>query len=421
MKRTRFLASGVAAGAALAAPRFTLAAGPVTVKIGFLESFSGVFSDIGTVHKTAAQMAIEDVNRATGGRVKFEYVFADDSSKPAVATTEARRLIEKEGVDVLLGGTSSATGAAVSAVSLELGTFNLLIGPQDSSLTGSKATKTTYRFGPNVRMMLPPMLHRTLALGKRWYFIQSDYAFGKDAYAQCSDALKRAGGTEVGHDVVPLGTSDFSSVLTKLGSSGADVLVLCNSGLDAANTVKQWVQFGLNKKMKLAGISMEDIYYKALPLDDIVGATFPVLWSPFASDAARKLHARMSKDVKGPVGGRHYLGYMSAWSLMQRILTTRSTDPEKLISAFENYTFPAAKESKSTYHAFDHQCAQDVYAGSIVSQKKFEKQQFMWDIVGEVPASESDGNAESPWAKQAQAVLATEKIGARSGYTAKTW
>lgn len=420
MKRTRFLAAGAAAGAALAAPRFTLAAGPAaTVKIGFLESFSGVFSDLGAIHKLGALAALDDANRS--GRVKFEFVYGDDASKPATATTEARRLISQENVDVLFGGTSSATAAAVAAVSLDAGIFNLLLGPQDSALTGPKASKLTYRFGPNVRMLLGPVLRRALALGKKWYFVQADYALGKDAYAQCSEVLRRAGGTEAGHDIVPLGTSDFSAVLTKVASSGADVLMLCNSGLDAANTAKQWVQFGLNKKMKLAGISLEDIYYKALPLDEVVGATFPVLWAPSVSPAAQKLAARLRKSIGGPVGGRHYLGYMAATSLMERILTARTTDAEKLATAFENYSFAAAKTSTSVYHGFDHQCAQDVYGGASVSSKQFAKTEFMYDIVAEVPAPESDGDAESPWAKAATAAMASQHAGTRAGYTPKTW
>src|SRR6202049_3109246 len=324
MNRTRFLAAGAAAGAALAVPRFTLAAGPAaTVKIGFLESFSGVVSDLGACHKAGALAALEDANRS--GRVKFEFAYGDDASKPAVATTEARRLIGQENVDVLFGGTSSANGAAVAAVALGSGIFNLMLGPQDSSLTGPKASKLSYRFGPNARMILAPVLRRALALGKKWYFIQADYALGKDAYAQCTEALRRAGGTEVGHDIVKLGTQDFSPVLTKLRNTDADVFILCNSGLDAANTAKQWVDFGLNKKQHLAGISLEDIYYKALPLDAVIGATFPVLWAPTVSDSAAKLAKRLRAGIPGPIGGRQYLGYMSAWSLMERIKTVGST------------------------------------------------------------------------------------------------
>ena len=420
MKRSRFLRS-TAAGAtvAVATPAFTLAAGPAaTVKIGFLESFSGVFTDQGSVHRLGADLALADHNRS--GRVKFEFVYGDDTSKPAAAITEARRLVSQENVDVLFGGTSSAIGLAMNPLALELGVFNLEIGPQDSSITGERAGKLSYRFGPNIRMMLKPVLRRALALGKKWYFIQADYAFGKDAYAQVSDALKRAGGTEVGHDVVPLGTSDFSPVLTKLRNTDAEVLVLCNSGLDAANTARQWAAFGLNKKQKLIGISLEDTYWKAVPLDAIQGATFPVLWAPNVSPAAEKLARRLRQGIQGPVGGRHYLGYMAAWSLMERITAAGTTKADKLASAFENYTFDGAKASRSTYHACDHQCTQDVYAGVVVPQKRFDKTHFMFDIVSEVPAAEADNCNDAP-AKAASAAFASQKIVERPNYTPKSW
>src|SRR6202163_1810783 len=135
MKRTTFLTAGAGAGAATAGPQFTLAAGTAaTVKFGMLESFSGVFSDLGGVHKLGAQLALEDANRS--GPVKFELVFRDDGSSPATAVTEARRLITQEGIDVLYGGTSSGIGLALEPLTLDAGIFNLSLGPQDSSMTG---------------------------------------------------------------------------------------------------------------------------------------------------------------------------------------------------------------------------------------------------------------------------------------------
>jgi branched-chain amino acid transport system substrate-binding protein len=420
MQRKNFLVAGAAAGAAAAVPRFTLAAGPAaTVKIGFVESFSGVFSDIGAYHKAGAMLALADANKS--GRVKYEFVFGDDTSKPPVGVTEARRLISQENVDVLFGGTSSGVGLALEPIALDMGTFYMCLGPQDSSITGSKASKLTYRFGPDVRMLLKPLAQRALALGKKWYFIQSDYALGKDAYAQLSQILKNAGGTEVGLDVVALGTTDFSSVLTKVRNSDADVLVLANSGLDAANTLKQFVDFGLNKKLKVAGISLEDIYYKAVPLDAVQGATFPVLWAPSVSASAEKLAAHMRSAFKEPVSGRHYIGYMGAASLIERINAAGTTRADKLAAAFDDHSFDAYKSEKSIYHGCTHQCAQDVYAGTVVSQKRFDKAQYMYEIVAEVPTAQSDGNCDSPWAKDAQKSMAAQTITPRAGYTPKTF
>ncbi len=210
-------------------------------------------------------------------------------------------------------------------------------------------------------------------------------------------------------------------MLTKLRNSNADVLMLCNSGLDAANTIKQFVQFGLNKKIKLSGISLEDLYYKALPLDEIVGATFPVLWAPSVSAGAQRLAARLRRGIRGPVSGRHYVGYMAATSLFDRIRSAGTTKADKLAEAFANYGFDAAKTTRASYHACDHQCAQDTYAGSSVSSKTFARTQFMFDVVGEVPAAESDGSCDAPWAKAATEAFARQHAAERANYTAKTF
>ncbi len=72
----------------------------------------------------------------------------------------------------------------MNAFALEAGVFDLLIGPQDSSIIDSNASKRTYRFGPNISMMLKPLVRRALALGKKWYFLQADYA-SKATYHGC--------------------------------------------------------------------------------------------------------------------------------------------------------------------------------------------------------------------------------------------
>jgi branched-chain amino acid transport system substrate-binding protein len=422
MKRSAFIRSAqsaAAAAAVAAAPRYAVAIGTAaTVKIGFLDSFSGVFSDLAGYQKLAAQLALDDANRK--GRVKYEFAYGDDGSKPANATIEARRLIGQESVDVLFGGTSSGSALAIGPIALESGVFNLTLAPFDSSITGSRATRLTYRYGPNARMATKTLGRRVLALGRKWYFVQADYALGKDAYAQLSDVLRRAGGTESGLDVVPLGMSDFSSTLTKVRNSDAEVLILTNSGLDAANLAKQFVGFGLNKRMKLAGIGLEDVYHNAVPLDALAGSTFPLLWAPNASDGAARLTRALRRSIRGPISQRHWLGYGALTTLVDRLNAAGTTKADKLAAAFDDHSFDDYKRTNATFRACDHQAIQDMYAGAIVSQATFAKTQYMYEVVAEVPAVESDGTCDSPWARSARGVLAAQTIGNRENYQAKS-
>jgi len=107
-------ASGATAAAALAGPF------PATVnvaraqsreiKVGIVSAYSGVFSIIGKRSELAIRLAFEKSKYRD--RVKF---FIEDSQvKPDVAVQKAQRLVEREGVDVLVGPVAGHEGLAVS-------------------------------------------------------------------------------------------------------------------------------------------------------------------------------------------------------------------------------------------------------------------------------------------------------------------
>ena len=138
MDRPRFLTTAAAALAATAVPRFTTAAGPVTVKIGFLDSFTGVFSDVAGSHRVGAELALADLNRP--GRVRFELVRATTAPSPPWPCTEARRLMSQEHSMRSSAARPRPAAWRWGAVD-DLGIFNLTIGPFDSSTHRRKALR----------------------------------------------------------------------------------------------------------------------------------------------------------------------------------------------------------------------------------------------------------------------------------------
>jgi len=408
MKRNAFVAAGGALAAAAALPAPLFAAAPATVKIGFLDSFSGVLSDIAGYHKIGANIALAEANAR--GRTKYEFVYGDDASKPAVGATEARRLVEQEKVDVMLFGTSSAVALAIMPLTLGANIFTVLIGPQDGSITGDHASLNTFRFAPNAAMFARVLGQRILASGKKWSFIVEDYAFGRDSYNRLSALLKRAGGTEIGVDFTHVGTADFSSVYTKIRNTDTDQVVLCQGGLDVALAAKQFVDFGLQKKMKLAGMTLEDFYYKTLPLDQLAGSVFAVIWTPTVSPSARALHAHLAKSISGPISYRHYMSYITTKQLIDRIEAAGTTHADKLVAAFRDHSFDAAKSDPAVWRGCDHQAAQNVYAGTVVSAKRFAQTQYLFDVVGETSAGESAGSCTGPDAAAATASMAKQTL-----------
>lgn len=418
IRRASFISAAAAAATTTALPN-TVRAANATVKIGYIDSFSGPLADIGQHQHTGVSIAIEEANRRGGAR--FELVAADDASKPATGVNEARRLIAQENVDVLMTGTSSAITLAIGPLAQQIGIFTLAIGPQDTSITGEKAQRVLFRFAPDVEMQVHAVAQRLLALGKKWYFIVNDFAYGKDCYARLSARLKRAGGQDLGSDLLPLGTNDFSSSLTKVRNSGADVLVLCLGGFDGAKTAKQFVDFGLHKQMKLGGVSgsMEDYYWKGVPTDELVGSTFVVNWAPSVSDSARALAHKLKALTHDSPSSRYYFPYVCTLQLIDRMHAAGTTKTDALIAAFSDHKFEAYKAGPGIWRACDHQCVQDVYAGSILSSKAREKADFMFEIVAEVPGLEAAGRCSDTDAAAASVAMASQKVPERSGYEAK--
>jgi branched-chain amino acid transport system substrate-binding protein len=416
MRRSSFLAA--AAVAAAAAP-LAATAQTATVKIGYVDSFSGALADIGQHHELTVTYAIEEANRR--GRTRFELVKGDDNSVPPTGATEARRLMGQEQVDVLLLGTSSAVALAVGPLAEQNGVFTLAMGAQDTSITGERAQRVLYRYAPNVKMQIQAVAQRLLTKGKKWYFIVDDFAYGKDSYARLSAVVKRAGGTEVGADVLPLGANDYSSSLTKLRNTDADVLVLCQGGFDSAKTAKQFVDFGLHKKIHLGGVSgsMEDYYWKAIPVDELVGSTFAINWAPSVSDSAMRITRKLEAIVKDKISSRHVFGYLCTTQLIDRMTAAGTTKADAIADAFADHRFDAYKANRAIWRGCDHQCVQDEYAGSIVSRAKREKNGFMFDVVAEIPGVQGAGACGVDDAAAAATALAGQRIPERPNYTPK--
>jgi branched-chain amino acid transport system substrate-binding protein len=108
------LESRAAGSAPLLPPRDTIAAGGgATVKIGHLDGFSGVYASASASQQIGLEIAVDQAMKKNS-RIKYVIVKGDDANTPATGSTEARRLISQEKVDILAGCLSSGVGLAVS-------------------------------------------------------------------------------------------------------------------------------------------------------------------------------------------------------------------------------------------------------------------------------------------------------------------
>ena len=279
MMRRRTLLAGTAGGIAAAAAGARAAGRPV--RIGVMNDMSGVYADYqGRGSVIAAELAAADIGSRVAG-LPVEVVFADHQNKPDIGAAAARRWLDLDGVDVIVDVPNSAVALAVADLCREKNKIFIGSGAGTAALTGERCSPNTVHWTYDT-WSLANSLGRTVVErgGKRWFLLVADYAFGYDLQSSITDAVQKAGGNIAGAVRHPLGATDYSSFLVTAQSSRADVLCLANAGGDTTTALKQAAEFGLTRKMKLAGPVVNINMIQPIGLQDSQGllAVMPFYW-----------------------------------------------------------------------------------------------------------------------------------------------
>ncbi|MBP6407084.1 MAG: ABC transporter substrate-binding protein, partial [Ramlibacter sp.] len=250
-----------------------------TIKIGIVTDMSGVYADIdGAAGVAMVRRAVKDFGGTLDGK-KIEVVYADHQNKADIAASKAREWFDTEGVDMLIGGTTSSTSLAMSDVAKEKKKVFISIGAGTSALTNEQCSPYTIHWAYDTVALAKGTGGAVVkAGGKTWFFITADYAFGTALQADTSKVVEATGGKVLGSVKVPLGASDFSSYLLQAQNSGAQILGMANAGGDTINTIKQANEFGITKKMKLAGLLLFITDINSLGLEATQGMYMTSSW-----------------------------------------------------------------------------------------------------------------------------------------------
>ncbi|MFZ0838025.1 MAG: ABC transporter substrate-binding protein, partial [Xanthobacteraceae bacterium] len=112
----------------LALPFSLLAvAAQAEIKVGFVTSLSGPAASIGIPYSKGMAAAVEYANSVNGEKINL--IQLDDGSDPSTATRNARKLVEEDKVDVLIGTASAPSTIAMVAVANELKVPMIAISP----------------------------------------------------------------------------------------------------------------------------------------------------------------------------------------------------------------------------------------------------------------------------------------------------
>lgn len=224
------------------------------IKVGGIQPLTGPAASGGLMAKVGQEVAVNRINSMGGvnGR-PLELVVEDSEGKPAAGIRKTRKLIERDLIDAGQGGFMSNVCIACMPEYQRAKIVNMIGVCLDTTITTSRCDRYTFRpfdFAPAQAVAFAPYLVQNL--GKRWYILYVDYAWGQSTRDAYQEGIVKNGGEVVGTTGIPFGTADMVPFLSKI-KGDFDGLFMIFFGKDGVNIVTQSYNLGLHKNYRFAG------------------------------------------------------------------------------------------------------------------------------------------------------------------------
>lgn len=245
LSKTLRISTAIAlATGALALSGMTAANAQETIKIGSITTLEGPFATGGQDAYRAMEMAFEEIDYTINGK-KIEWTRESSNAQADVALARARKLIEQDNVDIIIGPLSGAEGIALRDYSRTLEGKTIVNGSSGAADTTLRdASPNFFRFNTEGTQWMAGLgnhVYNDLGI-QHVALVAADYAF---PYAQVMGFMLdycKAGGA-VTKLWSPLNTTDFGSIIANIPDDAGAVLLI-QGGTDALAFLTQYAEAG---------------------------------------------------------------------------------------------------------------------------------------------------------------------------------
>jgi urea transport system substrate-binding protein len=251
------------------APSCVDVSGPA-IKVGSLNSLSGTMAISEVTVRDAIALAVEEIN-AAGGVLdkKIELIGEDGASEPTVFAEKAEKLIKNDCVAAVFGGWTSSSRKAMLPV-FESNDALLYYPVQ---YEGLESSKNIFYTGATTNQQIVPALNYLKEKGiTSLYLVGSDYVFPQTAN-RIIKAYADANGIEIkGEDYTPLGSTDFSTIVNKVRTAGADAVFNTLNGDSNVAFFREYKNAGLTaQKMPVVSVSIAEEEIGGIGVQNVEG------------------------------------------------------------------------------------------------------------------------------------------------------
>ncbi|HLT99569.1 MAG TPA: branched-chain amino acid ABC transporter substrate-binding protein [Burkholderiaceae bacterium] len=319
-------ALGLAAGMMLSA-----AAHADTIKIAIAGPFTGAVTQYGAMVKEGVDTAVEMIN-ASGGVLgkQLETVVMDDGCEPKQGPVVANRVVN-DGIHYVVGHVCS--GATIAATNIYDSEGVLMISPSATApaVTDGKNYEMIFRTigrddqqGPAAaKFIIETIKPQAVAV------LHDKQSYGQGIAGAVRDELEKAGVKVAMFEGINAGDSDYSAVITKIRSSGADFVYYGGYHPEMGLLLRQGAEQGLKVKfMGPEGVGNPDINAIAGSAVEGMLVTLP---ADFTQDPANADVVKAFEDKKRNPGGAFQLtAYSATAAIAEGIKGAGEDDPVKV-------------------------------------------------------------------------------------------
>src|SRR5579864_4193032 len=310
------------------------------LKIGLLSGFSGPYAAFGPDMASSIEIYLDQHNGTVGG-VKPTVIQEDEGATPQDALLKARKLVEQDRVNVLMGIVSSANALAVRDLLDSSKTPTIITNAGANDITGDKRSPYIIRVSFSSWQAGAPAGAWGFQQGwKNVMAFAPDYAAGYEQLAGFVDTYTKAGGNIVDKVFPPLGNSDYAPFLGKIKAASPvpDAVWGFFAGADQIKFVQQYAQF-IGDSIPLFGNTLSRNAADAV--DKTIGVV-KMGCTGWEESLDNPLNQTYVSDFMKKVNRHNDYGEYTydAMGLLDKVLTDLKgdTNPDKLVQALNGVT-----------------------------------------------------------------------------------
>ncbi|MEP3332366.1 ABC transporter substrate-binding protein [Sedimentitalea sp.] len=319
------------------------------IKIGLISILEGNFAVSGSDAIKGAELAFNEVDNMVDGHT-IELISVSSDGSPDTAVNAARKLIEQDGVDIIIGPLSGSEGIALRDLSKSYSGITFINGSsaaQDTTLRES--SENFFRFGGDgAQWMVGVGDYAFDELGyKSVAIVAEDYSFPYTQVLGFMSEFCSAGGTVPEKFWTPIGNKDYSSIVYAIPQD-VDAIFVALGGADAVNFLTQYAQAGGDKPIIGSSVTIDQSILESKgPFRDLligapagtptVGDYDDEEWQAFVADYAQTFPDAFSTPTI--FAHHYYLAATAAILALDEVDGELSNDQAALREALTNLSF----------------------------------------------------------------------------------